>query len=201
MVDPRVLNAMSIPLLGHLDPLFIELMNRIQSQLKHIFQTENALTIPVSGTGSAAMEAAVANMVEPGDPILVCKNGYFSNRIADMAARYGGIVSTIDRPWGDVFTPQDIKSALAEKPARIVAIVHAETSTGALQPLDEIAKIVHDHGAILIVDAVTSLGGVPVRVDEIGIDVCYSATQKCLGCPPGLGPITLSSRAAEKLNQ
>ncbi|MFC2063557.1 pyridoxal-phosphate-dependent aminotransferase family protein [Chloroflexota bacterium] len=199
MVDPRVLNAMSIPLLGHLDPLFIELMNRIQSQLKHVFQTENALTIPVSGTGSAAMEAAVANMVEPGDPILVCKNGYFSDRLADMAARYGGIVSTIVRPWGDVFTPQDIKSALAEKPARIVAIVHAETSTGALQPLDEIAKIVHDHGAVLIVDAVTSLGGVPVRVDEIGIDVCYSATQKCLGCPPGLGPITLNSRAVEKL--
>jgi alanine-glyoxylate transaminase / serine-glyoxylate transaminase / serine-pyruvate transaminase len=199
MVHPRVLRAMSAPLVGHLDPYFITIMDRTKDLLRYAFQTENALTIPVSGTGSAAMEAAVANMVEPGDTVLVCINGYFGNRIADMAGRYGGDVQTITRPWGDVFTPAEVEAVLKERPAKVVALVQAETSTGAFQPLDEIAKIVHDQGGVLIGDAVTSLGGMPVRVDEIGIDVCYSGTQKCLGCPPGLGPITLSPRAQEKL--
>lgn len=176
-------------------------MDRIQNQLRYVFETENSLTIPVSGTGSAAMEAAVANMVEPGDAVLVCINGYFGGRIAEMARRYGGDVKTIDRPWGEVFTPREVKQALRDHPSKVVAIVHAETSTGAEQPLDEISRLVHDQGGILIVDAVTSLGGSPVRVDEIGIDVCYSGSQKCLSCPPGLGPITLNALAEKVLRQ
>lgn len=201
MVHPRVLRTMAAPLVGHLDPYFLKLMDRIQSQLRYVFETQNTLTIPVSGTGSAAMETAVANMVEPGDAVLVCINGYFGGRIAEMARRYGGQVKTIERPWGQVFDPGEVEQALKGHPAKVVAIVHAETSTGAEQPLGEIARIVHDQGGILIADAVTSLGGLPVRVDEIGIDVCYSGSQKCLSCPPGLGPITLNERAEHVLRE
>jgi len=199
MVDPRVLSAMTAPLVGHLDPAFLEIMDSTQVLLRRVFETGNRLTIPVSGTGSAAMEAAVANLIEPGDQVLVCVNGYFGLRIAEMAGRYGAQVETITRSWGEVFTPQEVDRALDQRPADVVAIVHAETSTGALQPLDEIPAIVHGHGAILIVDAVTSLGGLPVRVDENEIDACYSAAQKCLSCPPGASPITLSDRALEKM--
>jgi alanine-glyoxylate transaminase/serine-glyoxylate transaminase/serine-pyruvate transaminase len=190
---------MATPLVGHLDPYFIELMNWTQELLRYVFETENQLTIPVSGTGSAAMEAAVANMVEPGDKVLVCINGYFGNRLAEMATRYGGDVQIISRPWGDIFSADEVRDALKRHPAKVVAIVHAETSTGALQPLEDIVKVAHEFGAILIVDAVTSLGGLPVRVDALGIDVCYSGSQKCLSCPPGIGPITVGPRAIEKL--
>jgi alanine-glyoxylate transaminase/serine-glyoxylate transaminase/serine-pyruvate transaminase len=200
MVDPRVLKAMATPLVSHLDPVFIELMDRTQALLRYVFETENKLTIPVSGTGTAAMETAVANMVEPGDPVLICINGYFGLRLADMARRYGGQVEIITRPWGEVFAPEEVKTALDLRPSKVVAIVHAETSTGALQPLDEIANIVHAQDGILIVDAVTSLGGLPVRVDEVDIDVCYSGSQKCLSCPPGPSPITLGDRAVDKLH-
>ncbi|MFU8771564.1 MAG: pyridoxal-phosphate-dependent aminotransferase family protein [Anaerolineales bacterium] len=199
LVDPRVLQVMATPLVGHLDPFFLDLMDRTQSLLRYVYQTQNKLTIPVSGTGSAAMEAAVANMVEPGTPVLVCINGYFGGRIAEMAARYGGEVQTINRPWGEIFPPEEVKAALRQRPAEVVAIVHAETSTGALQPLDEVASIVHELGGILIVDAVTSLGGVPLQVDELDIDVCYSGSQKCLSCPPGISPITLGQRAVQRL--
>jgi len=201
LVHPKVLRAMATPLVGHLDPYFIQLMDHIQDQLRYVFETQNALTIPISGTGSAAMEAAVANMVEPGDAVLVCINGYFGGRIAEMARRYGGSVKTIQRPWGEVFTADEVRRALNDHPSKVVAIVHAETSTGAQQPLDEIARLVHDQGGVLIVDAVTSLAGLPVRVDEVGIDVCYSGSQKCLSCPPGLGPITLNARAEEVLRR
>ncbi len=199
MVHPRVLRAMASPLVGHLDPYFLEIMERTQELLRYVFETENQLTIPISGTGSAAMEAAVANMVEPGDPVLICINGYFGNRLVDMAERYGAVISTIQCPWGEVFSPGDVDDALKKNPAKVVGIVHAETSTGALQPLHEIARVVHDHGALLLVDAVTSLGGVSVGVDDAGIDICYSGSQKCLSCPPGLGPITLGARAVEAL--
>lgn len=199
MVHPRVMAAMTAPILGHLDSEFLEVMDRTQQLLRYAFQTGNRLTVPISGTGSAAMEASIASVVERGDRVLVCVNGYFGGRIAEMARRHGADVATIERPWGDVFTPDEVRDALRARPAGIVALVHAETSTGALQPLDEIAGIVHEAGALLIVDAVTSLGGVPLRVDELGIDVCYSATQKCLGCPPGLGPVTIGPRAEEKL--
>ncbi len=201
MVHPRVLRAMAAPIVGHLDPYFLRLMDRTQELLRYVFQTKNELTIPISGTGSAAMEAAVANFIEPGDRALVCINGYFGHRLTDMIQRYGGEISTIHRSWGEVFTPQEVKEALTIQRADVVAIVHAETSTGAKQPLGDIAKVVHDHGGILIVDAVTSLGGIPVNVDEVGIDVCYSGTQKCLSVPPGLGPITVSPRAEEKLRK
>jgi alanine-glyoxylate transaminase / serine-glyoxylate transaminase / serine-pyruvate transaminase len=199
MVDPRVLRAMSTPLVGHLDPAFLKLMDSNQELLRYAFRTENRLTVPISGTGSAAMETAIVNMVEPGDDVLVCINGYFGMRIAEMARRYGGRVREIHRPWGDIFTPTEVSKALGDHPAKVVAIVQAETSTGALQPVDEIARLVHSQGGILIVDAVTSLGGVPLVVDEWGLDVCYSGTQKCLGAPPGLGPITFGPRAEEIL--
>ena len=199
-VDPRVLRVMAAPLLGHLDPFFLELMDRTQLMLRQVFETQNPLTLAVPGTGSAGMEAALANMIEPGDSVLVCSNGFFSLRMVEIARRYGAQVQVITRPWGEIFTPTEIKHALEAQPAKIVALVHAETSTGALQPLDEIAPVVHAHGALLLVDAVTSLGGLPVRVDETGIDICYSGSQKCLSCPPGLAPITLSQRAEQVLS-
>lgn len=199
LVDPRVLAVMATPLVGHLDPSFLALMDRTQDLLRYVFETDNFLTIPVPGTGTAAMEAAVANMVEPGDKVLVCINGYFGLRITDMAGRYGAQVQTISRRWGEIFTPEEVEEALKSFPAKVVAIVHAETSTGALQPLEEIAKVVHNRGGLLLVDAVTSLGGLPVRVDEVGIDVCYSGGQKCLSCPPSPSPITLGPRALEAL--
>ncbi|MFP3853944.1 MAG: pyridoxal-phosphate-dependent aminotransferase family protein, partial [Anaerolineales bacterium] len=186
-VHPRVLRAMATPLVGHLDPYFLELMDRTQSLLRWAFQTENEVTIPISGTGSAAMEASLANIIEPGDSVLVCSNGYFGSRLANMAGRYGGNVEVIEQAWGKIFTPEEVETALEERPAKIVAIVHAETSTGALQPIEGIARVVQKYDALLVVDAVTSLGGVPLKVDEWGIDVCYSGSQKCLSCPPGLG--------------
>jgi alanine-glyoxylate transaminase/serine-glyoxylate transaminase/serine-pyruvate transaminase len=201
MAHPRVLQAMAAPLVGHLDPVFLEVMDRIQSMLRYTFQTENRLTIPVSGTGSAAMETTITNLVEPGDPVLICVNGYFGLRLADMASRYGGQVTTISRPWGEVFTSEEVDGALKANPAKVVAIVHAETSTGARQPLEGIAKVVHQHGGLLIVDAVTSLGGLEVAVDDVGIDACYSGTQKCLSVPPGLGPVTFGPRAEEKIQK
>ena len=200
-VDPRVLKAMATPLLGHLDPRFLEIMDRTQVMLRYVFNTENQLTVPISGTGSASMEAAIANAVEPGRKVLVCINGYFGERLADMAGRYGADLQTIRRPWGEVFTPEEIDLALDKNPAEVVALVHAETSTGVMQPLDEIVQIVHRHEAILIVDAVTSLGGVPLHIDQAGIDICYSGSQKCLSCPPGISPITLGSRALELLDK
>jgi alanine-glyoxylate transaminase/serine-glyoxylate transaminase/serine-pyruvate transaminase len=199
MVHPRALRAMSAPMIGHLDPYFLDIMDEIQILLRYTFQTKNKLTIPVSGTGSAAMEASIANFIEPGTSVLICINGYFGNRLLDMAKRYGGDVDAIYHPWGKVFSPKEIREALITRPAKVVAIVHAETSTGALQPLDEIAQIVHNQGGILVVDAVTSLGGVPLQVDNEEIDVCYSATQKCLSVPPGLGPITVGLRAMNML--
>lgn len=200
-VHPRVLRAMATPLVGHLDPYFLEIMDHTQELLRWLFQTENPLTIPVSGTGSAAMEASIANLVEPGDSVLVCTNGYFGGRLADMAKRYGGQVEQMQKPWGEVFKAEEVEEALQARPAQVVAIVHAETSTGALQPLEAIAKVVHKQGGLLIVDAVTSLGGVPLKVDEWDLDVCYSGSQKCLSCPPGLGPITFGPRAVEKMKK
>jgi alanine-glyoxylate transaminase/serine-glyoxylate transaminase/serine-pyruvate transaminase len=199
MVHPRVLRAMASPLVGHLDPYFLQVMEMTQSLLRYAFGTENDLTIPISGTGSAAMESALANVIEPGDPVLICINGYFGHRLQDMAGRYGAQVRTIEKPWGEVFEAAEVKEALEQTPAKVVAIVHAETSTGALQPLAEVANVVHDAGALFLVDAVTSLGGIPVEVDRTGIDICYSGSQKCLSCPPGLGPITFGPRAVKVL--
>jgi alanine-glyoxylate transaminase/serine-glyoxylate transaminase/serine-pyruvate transaminase len=199
MVHPRVMLAMGTPVIGHLDPLFLQTMDRLQELLRYAFQTTNPLTLAVPGTGSAAMEAAIAGLVEPGDAVLICVKGFFGRRLVEMARRHGGDVQTLERPWGEVFSAEEIAQALRQRPAKVVAIVHAETSTGVLQPLEGIAEIVHAQGGLLVVDAVTSLGGVPLQVDALGIDVCYSCTQKCIGAPPGLGPITVSPRAAEVL--
>lgn len=198
-VHPRVLAALSYPLIGHLDPQFIELMNEVQDNLRYVFQTENQLTIPVSGTGSAAMEASLCNFIEPGDSVLVGVNGYFGERLCEMADRYGAEVRRIERPWGEVFSLDEIRTALEEKPAKIVALVHAETSTGARQPLEGIADLVHDFGGLLLIDCVTSLGGLPTLIDEWGIDIAYSCSQKCIGVPPGLAPLTVGPRALEVL--
>jgi alanine-glyoxylate transaminase/serine-glyoxylate transaminase/serine-pyruvate transaminase len=199
LVPPRVLRAMAHPLVGHLDPAFVQMMGEVQELLRYIFQTENHLTLPVSGTGSAGMEAALCNFIEPGDRVLVGVNGFFGQRICDMTGRYGAEVRRIERPLGDVFAVEEVEAALRQKPAKIVALVHGETSTGALQPMEGLAEVVHRHGALLAIDCVASLGGVAVTVDAWDVDVAYSGTQKCLSCPPGLAPLTVSPRAVEVL--
>jgi alanine-glyoxylate transaminase/serine-glyoxylate transaminase/serine-pyruvate transaminase len=197
---PRVLQALSMRQVGHLDPKFIELMNEVQELLRYAWQTDNQFTIPVSGTGSAAMEASLANTVEPGDVVLVGVNGYFGLRLVDMAGRYGGDVRQIDKPWGGVFSLDDLRAGLEQHRPAILALVHAETSTGARQPLEGVADLCHEFDCLLLVDSVTSLGGVPLMLDEWGVDVAYSGSQKCLSCPPGIAPLTLGPRAVEKLN-
>tara|TARA_Y100000758_G_scaffold287856_1_gene239509 strand:- start:121 stop:1293 length:1173 start_codon:yes stop_codon:yes gene_type:complete len=199
-VHPRVLEALSIPIVGHLDPQFLAVMDRIQEMLRRLFRTENRLTIAVSGTGSSGMESAFVNVVEPGDEVLVCVNGVFGNRMSDIVERIGGVLHRIDRPWGEVFELSEIEEALVRHPdVKVVAIVHAETSTGALQPLEEIGELCRRDGRLFLVDCVTSLGGERFEADEWNIDVAYSGTQKCLSCPPGLAPVTFSERAVDKL--
>jgi alanine-glyoxylate transaminase/serine-glyoxylate transaminase/serine-pyruvate transaminase len=198
MVHPRVLRAMSTPLLGHLDPKFLEIMNEVQAQLRAVFRTQNPFTIAVSGTGSAGMEAALVNLIEPGDAAIVVAAGVFGTRMADIVGRCGGRLVKLDVPWGETIAPERIEEALGrEGKVKVVALVHAETSTGAQQPMEGLGKLCHAHGALLVVDTVTSLGGVPVDVDGWEADAVYSGTQKCLSCPPGLAPLTLSARALD----
>ena len=199
-VDTRVLDAMGRPTIGHLDPTFLDMLNEIKSLLQYTFQTKNELTFAVSGTGSAGMETCVVNLIEPGDSMLVCVNGVFGERMADVASRCGANVQRLDIEWGTAFDPQQIKDALKEHPAKVVGVVHAETSTGVGQPLEELSQIIHDAGALLLVDTVTSLGGMKVDVDGWQIDACYSGTQKCLSCPPGLAPVTFSPAAVDIIN-
>ncbi len=198
---PRVLQALSMRQVGHLDPSFLHLMSEVQELLRYTWQTDNQLTIPVSGTGSAAMEASLANMVEPGDVVLIGVNGFFGLRLADMAARYGGDVRCLTKPWGEVFSLAELRAALEQHRPAVLALVHAETSTGAAQPLEDVGALCREYNCLLIVDTVTSLGGVPLFVDEWQIDVAYSGTQKCLSCPPGLAPLTLGPRAVDKLKR
>jgi alanine-glyoxylate transaminase/serine-glyoxylate transaminase/serine-pyruvate transaminase len=198
-VEDRVLQAMAAPVLGHLDPLFLKCMDDIQSMLRYVFETGNRVTIPISATGSAGMEAALVNTIEPGDEVVVCIHGVFGERMADIVERAGGKPVIVRAPWGNAIDKKDIEAALDASRPRALAIVHAETSTGVLQDLSGLADMTHAKGALLIVDAVTSLGGHPVGVDAKGIDVCYSGTQKCLGAPPGLAPITFSERAIERV--
>ena len=201
-VHPRVLRALSTPLVGHLDPAFIGLMEETKTLLRQVFQTNNALTLPISGTGSAGMETCFVNLVEPGDEVVVGVNGVFGTRMADVVERCGGIPVVIETAWGRVFTPDDVRAGLARctRP-KLVALVHAETSTGAWQPLEDLAPLVHDAGALLLVDAVTSLAGCPLKIDAWGIDACYSGTQKCLSCPPGLSPVTFSPAAQDAMRK
>ena len=200
-VPQDILDALAQPTVGHLDPFYLQAMDGLQSMLRRVFRTENELTFAVSGTGSAAMETAVVNLVEPGDSVLVCVNGVFGSRMADVAMRAGGLVNTITKPWGQVFSTTELKDALAKFTPKVVGIVMAETSTGASQPIPEIAEVVHNAGGLLIVDAVTSLGGMNVDVDQWGIDVIYSGTQKCLSCPPGLAPISFSPAAVASVEK
>jgi alanine-glyoxylate transaminase/serine-glyoxylate transaminase/serine-pyruvate transaminase len=196
-IHPRVLQALAKNTVGHLDPYYLELMNGMQQMLRELFRTKNEMTMAVSATGSAGMEATVVNLIEPGDSMVVCVNGVFGGRMVDVAQRAGAKVTKVERPWGEVFTPDDLKDALAQAKPKVVGIVMAETSTGAWQPIEEISKLVHDAGALLLVDAVTSLGGVPVEVDKWNIDAIYSGSQKCLSCPPGLAPVSFSERAMQ----
>lgn len=200
--DPRVLAAMSKPLLGHLDPAFLQVMDDIQQSLRFVFETKNRMSIPVSGTGSAGMEAAFVNLIEPGDRVVVCVNGVFGERMADIGERAGGLLTRVDAEWGKSFDPDQIRRALNETHPKILAVVHAETSTDVLTSLARVREVLNEFPETLfLVDCVTSLGGHPVGVDEHRVDVAYSGTQKCLSCPPGLSPITLSERAVETLKK
>jgi alanine-glyoxylate transaminase/serine-glyoxylate transaminase/serine-pyruvate transaminase len=197
-VNQRVLEAMAHPTVGHLDPQFLEVLNDIRDMLQAVFQTKNKLTLAVSGTGSAGMETCVVNLIEPGDTMLVCVNGVFGQRMKDVAERARAQVTTTNVDWGQVFQPSHIEEAFSRcGPFKVVGIVQAETSTGAAQPIEEISKVVHDRGALLLVDTVTSLGGMDVDVDGWRIDACYSGTQKCLSCPPGLSPVTFGEAAEQ----
>jgi alanine-glyoxylate transaminase / serine-glyoxylate transaminase / serine-pyruvate transaminase len=196
---PQVLQAMDNSPIGHLDPAFVTLMEEIQSLLRYIWQTENQLTLAVSGTGSAAMGAALANVTEPGDVVLVGVAGYFGNRLVDMAGRCRADVRTITQPWGEVFQLEELRNALSTHRPAILALVHAETSTGARQPLEGVGELCREFGCLLLVDTVTSLGCMPVFLDQWGVDIAYSASQKGLACPPGASPFTISSRALEKV--
>jgi len=199
-VHPRVLRAAGTPLVGHLDPAFVEIMDEVQDLLRYVFRTDNQWTVPVSGTGSASMEAAIGNLTEPGDTVLVPGNGYFGERMAEMVRRAGGDVVTVEAPWGEPLDPADVADAFDQHQPDLFGFVHAETSTGALQPdVPELTGIAHDHDALVIADTVTSLGGVELRVDEWNVDVAYAGPQKCLSCPPGASPLTLSDRAMEKV--
>lgn len=200
-IHPSVLAAMAAPTVGHLDPYFLQVMDEVQSMLRHVFQTKNHMTMSVSGTGSAGMETCVVNLIEPGDRMIVCVNGVFGGRMADVAARCGAVVTKLERPFGEVFSAQELADAVDRVRPKVVGIVHAETSTGAHQKLEEISKIVHDAGALLLVDCVTSLGGLPVDIDKLQIDAAYSGSQKCLGCPPGLSPVTFGDRALEAMDR
>ncbi len=200
-IPSQVLAALAAPTVGHLDPYFLKIMDEMQTMLRSVFQTHNQLTLAVSGTGSAGMETCVVNLIEPGDKMLVCVNGVFGGRMADVARRVGADVTVIERPYGEVFTPAEIEAAIQQSRPEVVGIVHAETSTGAWQPIEEISRIVHAHGGLLLVDCVTSLGGVPVLIDDWEIDAAYSGTQKCLSCPPGLSPVTFSPRALDVIDR
>ena len=198
-VPQRVLQAMASPVLGHLDPAFLEVMDETMDLLRKAFRTTNSLTIPISGTGSAGMEAGVMNLLEPGDRIVVAVAGYFGERIAEMARRVGAEVVTVPTEWGRPVDPRAVEDAVQLRPTRVLAAIHVETSTGVLQPLPPLAEIARAHGALLFVDAVTSLGGGELRVDDWGVDLCYSGSQKCLSAPPGLAPITAGERVRARL--
>ena len=196
-VPDRVRLAMAAPVLGHLDPEFLALMDRIQAQLRAVFQTSNRLTLPMSGTGSAGMETCFVNLLERGDRAVVAVNGVFGARMADVAERCGAAVTTVEAPWGEIVPPARVAEAIAATKPKVVGLVHAETSTGVLQPVEEIAAAARDAGALLILDCVTSLGGHPVTIDAWSVDVAYAGTQKCLNAPPGLAPVTFSDRALD----
>lgn len=196
-VHPRVLGVMSSTLIGYMDPYQFQIMDEIVDLLKQVFRTKNAMTIPIAGTGMAGMEASICNVVERGDQVVVGVNGFFGQRLSDIVQRCGGKSIEVKAPWGNVVRSEDIDKALSNSKAKAVAVVQAETSTGVYQPLKEIARMTHEHDALLIVDAVTSLGGCELNTDDYGVDICYSGTQKCLNAPPGLAPVTFNEKAMD----
>lgn len=199
-VHPRILSAMARPTIGHLDPEFVRMMDEVKQLLKYAFQTENEMTMPVSAPGSAGMETCFANLVEPGDKVVVCINGVFGMRMKENVERTGGVCVEVHDDWGNAVSPAKVEAALKEhSDAKIVAFVHAETSTGACSDVKAICDIAHQHECLTIVDAVTSLGGVELKVDEWGVDAIYSGTQKCLSCTPGLSPVSFNDAALEKI--
>lgn len=200
-VPSRVLQAMAAPCIGHLDPYFLSIMNDVQELLRYLFQTNNPLTIAISGTGSAGMETCLANLVEPGDEVVVCVNGVFGARMADIVNRIGGKLIRVDAEWGRTIDPEAVQKIVSGCNPKVIAVVHAETSTGVCQPLEDLADIGHDVGALFIVDTVTSLGGMDVALDRTKIDAAYSGTQKCISCPPGLSPISFSEAAIDALEK
>jgi alanine-glyoxylate transaminase/serine-glyoxylate transaminase/serine-pyruvate transaminase len=200
-IDPRILQAFTRPTLGHLDPAFLKLMDEVRSMLRQVFRTRNELTFPVSGTGTAGMETCLVNLIEPGDEAVVLVQGYFGARMADIAGRCGGQVTVLAAPWGQGFEPPQVETALRGKKPKVLAFVHAETSTGYRQDVPELAALGHKYGALVVVDAVTSTGGIPLEVDEWGIDAVYTGTQKCLGGPPGLAPVSFGPRAVEAIEK
>jgi len=201
-VHPRVLQAMTAPILGHLDSQFFEVMEDVCDMLRQVYHTDNYMTLPLSSTGTGAMEASCVNLLEPGDTAIICRNGYFGDRLADIAKRCGAEVFVVDSSWGNPVDIEALDEELNKHPkVKMVGMVHAETSTGSLSPLTGAIEMAHEHDALIVVDAVTSLGSHDVRMDEWDIDVCYSASQKCLGAPPGLAPISLGSRAMAVINE
>jgi alanine-glyoxylate transaminase/serine-glyoxylate transaminase/serine-pyruvate transaminase len=196
-VAPSVLEAMNQPLVGHLDPVFLEMMEEIKEMLRAVFQTRNQMTFPVSGTGSAGMEFCFVNLLEPGDEVVIGVNGVFGTRMADVAERCGARVTKVEAPWGRIIEPGPIAEAVKKVRPKLVAVVHAETSTGALTPVEEISRFTHEAGALLLLDTVTSLGGCPVKIDEWQVDAVYSGTQKCPSCPLGLASASFSPRAMD----
>ena len=198
LLPPTVQAALARPLVGHMDPSLFPILEDISARLRETFQTGHELTLAASGTGTAGMEACVDYLLAPGERIAVASAGYFAQRIAEVAARAGADVVSVDAPWGQAVDPSALERALRRSSVRVVAAVHVETSTGVLQPLEDLARIAHDHGALFLVDAVASLGGVDLPVDRWGIDACYSGTQKCLSAPPGLAPLTVADRARRR---
>jgi alanine-glyoxylate transaminase/serine-glyoxylate transaminase/serine-pyruvate transaminase len=199
MVAPAVYQAIAKPTIGHLDPAFIGLMDAVQEDLRSLLNTGNALTLPISGTGSAGMETCFVNLVEQGDRVLILTNGVFGTRMAEVASRLGAEVDSMEFEWGTPVDTQQVAARLKEKKYALIGVVHAETSTGVLNPVQQIGELVRENGALYLVDSVTGLGGIPVQLDAWGVDAFYSGTQKCLSCPPGLSPVSFSPRAVEKL--
>src|SRR5262245_20980847 len=194
---PRVLSAMTTPLLGHLDPQFLEIMSETQEMLRAVYQTRNELTVPISGTGSAGMETCLVNLLEQGDRAVICTAGYFGNRMVEIAGRWGAQVTVKEGPWDRVFELDQLRDALKTVRPKVLAIVTAETSTGALQDVSQLGKLCHEFGSLLVTDCVTSLGCTPVKLDEWEIDAAFSCSQKGLSCPPGLSPVSFSQRAVD----